>query len=135
MRSDPLGLCPIRLAGTTICQRRDWHNLKVAEKIAALQAAGFLVAPNVAIRLVSASSTTYAVADYIATIPDSGVYVIGEVKTGNAGLSENQLQNYGTGFAQVIGQNGLPVGLEPDEVIPVVWAGIDRFPGCPVGSQ
>nr|WP_238941164.1 RHS repeat-associated core domain-containing protein [Sphingomonas beigongshangi] len=34
---------------TSICERRDWHNLKVSEKVGALRAAGYSVAENVRI--------------------------------------------------------------------------------------
>jgi hypothetical protein len=43
--------------------------MKLAEKVAEMKAAGFLVATNVAVRLLSANSEGFAVADYIATLP------------------------------------------------------------------
>jgi uncharacterized protein RhaS with RHS repeats len=104
---DPLGQAA-QCGAPTLCQHRDWHNLKLAEKVAALQGAGYLVATNVAIRLLSANSSGFAVADYIATLPGSNVYQIGEVKTGNSVLSQRQLQNYGNGLVQIVGENGLP---------------------------
>ncbi len=127
---DPLGQAA-QCGAPTLCQHRDWHNLKLAEKVAALQGAGYLVATNVAIRLLSANSSGFAVADYIATLPGSNVYQIGEVKTGNSVLSQRQLQNYGNGLVQIVGENGLPLGLEPGEFIQGYFIGVDRFPGCP----
>jgi hypothetical protein len=88
-------------------------------------------ADSQAIRLLTADSSGYAVADYIATLPESNVYQIGEVKTGNASLTMRQFQNYGTGFVQIVGNNGAPVGLEAGQIIPTIWLGEDRFPGCP----
>jgi hypothetical protein len=104
----------------------------VSEKVAALQAEGYLVATNVSLRLVSNTDMqSYAVADYIATIPKSGIYQVGEVKTGNADLTRRQLANYATGFIQIIGNKGIPVGLYPNDIVPGVYIGVDRFPGCP----
>jgi len=72
---------------TTICQRRDWHNLMRDQKVQALREAGFLVAVEVYIRTISYDDARgYAIADYIATIPNSGVFIIGEIKTGDASL-------------------------------------------------
>jgi hypothetical protein len=117
---------------TTICQRRDWHDLQLAGQVGVLRAAGFLVAVGVAIRQLRPDNTSgYAVADYIATEPDSNVYVIGEVKTGNAGLTGPQRRNYRTGMIQIIGNGGLPVGLPSGVIIPAIYEGVDRFPGCP----
>ena len=60
----------------------------MGEKVAELQADGYLVATNVSLRLVSNTDLqSYAVADYIATMPNSGEYQVGEVKTGNAVLT------------------------------------------------
>jgi len=119
---------------STICQRRDWHNLKVSEKVAALRAAGFAVAENVRIARFGSSPDSYAVADYIARAPEStplsSIYYLGEVKTGNADLTPNQKIHYYSGLTQIRSSNATSIGLEKLEVIPVIWNGVDRFPGC-----
>lgn len=115
---------------TTICQRRDWHNQKVDEKVAELRAAGFQVATNVGIIALTNNYTGPAFTDYLAT-RDQRTYYIGEIKTGNARLSLNQRYNYITGYALVKGHNAAAIGAPDGTPLTVVWNGEDRFPGCP----
>jgi RHS repeat-associated protein len=56
-------------ASTTICQRRNWHDLNVAVQVTALRAAGFRVATNIQIRLMTSQDQSYAVADYVGGNP------------------------------------------------------------------
>jgi hypothetical protein len=56
-------------ARPTLCDRRNWHNLKTAEKVAALREAGFQVATEIRLRLLGPNKQGYAVADHIATLP------------------------------------------------------------------
>jgi hypothetical protein len=56
-----------------------------------------------------------------------------KLKTGGGGLTGPQPQNYGNGLAQILSNNAGALGLEYGDVIPVVFLGVDRFPGCPVG--
>jgi RHS repeat-associated protein len=121
-----------------ICERRDWHNLQVRERVAALRAAGFQVATNVAIRLIAPDGSGwngpgYAVADYIVKTPrTNAVYFrIGEVKTGQAQLTLRQIQHYGTGFAEVRSNNAAAFGVWKGDIIPVMYTGEDRAPSCP----
>ena len=81
--------------------------------------------------MLSANATGYAVADYMARRPGSRVITIGEVKTGDARLSPNQLLNYGNGIVQILGTNAASVGLVKGEMFPASYIGVDRFPGCP----
>jgi hypothetical protein len=118
-------------AAPTLCDRRAWHNLKVSEKAAALRAAGFNVAEGVRIRLISNQGTGYAVADYLAAKPGARFIQIGEVKTGDATLTTRQRENYGNGGIQILSGNAGAVGLELGQIIPGVYIGEDRFPGCP----
>jgi RHS repeat-associated protein len=60
--NDPLGLCPPERQKPTLCDHRTWHNLNLADKVAALQLAGMQVATGVAIHLVSANSSSFAAA-------------------------------------------------------------------------
>lgn len=80
-------------------------------------------------------SSRYAVADYIAlalgSTPNDRVWYLGEVKTGNAGLSRNQHINYYSGLTQIRSGNASHIFLDMGDVIPVIWDGVDRFPGCP----
>jgi RHS repeat-associated protein len=115
----------------SICDRKAWHDAKVAERVIALRAAGFAVSTGVYIRVYNAQSQTYAITDYIATQPNSNIYLIGEVKTGAGELSRRQREHYKTGFIQIVGGNSEAVGLWKGEVISAVWVGEDRFPGCP----
>jgi RHS repeat-associated protein len=126
---DATGLCPTDALRTLICLYRSWHNQKVNEKVAELREAGYLVATNVAVSVVGQPG--YAVADYIATVPDSNVYQIGEVKTGNATLSTRQSQHYQTGIISIVGNNAIALGLPPGERILAIWPSPDRYPGCP----
>jgi len=129
---DPTGLCPADAVKALICLYRDWHNKKLGEKVAELQAEGYLVVTSVSLRLVSNTDLeSYAVADYIATIPNSGIYRVGEVKTGNAGLTPRQAENYANGYIQIIGNKAIPLGLYPNDVVPGTYLGVDRYPGCP----
>lgn len=96
---------------------------------AELREAGYAVATNVAVSV--AGEDGFAVAVYIATIPDSDVYQIGEVKTGNAILSKRQAQHYQSGVITIVGNNAIALGLPPGERILAMWPGPDRYPGCP----
>jgi RHS repeat-associated protein len=129
--SDPLGLCPPS-DRPSLCDIRKWHDLKVSEKVAALEAEGYLVATNVRMRLVSNTDMqSYAVADYIATIPESNIYQVGEVKTGNGVLTRRQIENYAAGFIQILGNKAVSIGLYQNEIVSGSFIGVDRFPGCP----
>jgi RHS repeat-associated protein len=125
---DPLGLA-------SLCDMRAWHNLKVSEKVAQLRVAGWIVAENIRIQLVTPGVNRYAVADYIAMLPNQPVnnrwYKIGEVKTGNATLSRNQIENYKSGLIQILSYNATPLGLQYEEYINGEFLGVDRYPGCP----
>jgi hypothetical protein len=76
------------------------------------------------------NTSGYAVADYIATMPESSIFLIGEVKTGGAALNRPQSRNYRTGAIQIIGNAALGIGLESGTIIPAIYRGVDRFPGC-----
>jgi hypothetical protein len=69
------------------------------------------------------------------TQPGLTVYQLGEVKTGGGDLSGRQRQNYGNGLAQILSNNAGALGLDYGDVIPVVFLGIDRFPGCPAAKS
>ena len=116
-----------------ICDYRRWHDARVNEKVAALRAAGFGVAENVRLARYPSPGSDYAVADYIARAPSGlgGKYFIGEIKTGSADLSPGQTVHYYSGLIQIRSSNATNIGLLKGEVIPVVWQGIIRFPGCP----
>lgn len=102
------------------------------QKVQALREAGFLVAVEVYIRTISYDDARgYAIADYISTVPNSGVFIIGEIKTGDASLVPRQSQHFRSGLIQIIGRGGIPVGLPPGAVMPAVYLEEDRFPGCP----
>jgi RHS repeat-associated protein len=123
--TDPLGLAP------TLCECGAWHNLKQAEKVAALQAAGFLVATNVRMRYLSPDVEGWAVADYWARRPGTDLIIIGEIKTGDAELTKRQREHYKDGIIQSQSRKTIPLGVKKGEFIPGTFIGVDRFPGCP----
>ncbi len=114
-----------------LAQRRAHHNAMVDMTAADYIKQGYAVAYNVSLSKLSPNGVSVrAVADFIATVPGSGIYEIHEIKTGGAVLSPNQKATYGGGILQVRGNSGLPVGLEDKDVVPFVYTGKHRFRGC-----
>ncbi|MBX3593786.1 hypothetical protein [Sphingomonas sp.] len=94
-----------------------------------MRAAGYQVATEVSLFVFTPTGNTRARADIIASIPGSNIYAIHEIKTGNAQLTGNQNIVYNAGLDIVKGNNGLPVGLGPEDFLPISEYGVVRCPG------
>jgi RHS repeat-associated protein len=125
--TDPFGLAP------SLCDRRAWHDLQVVSKVTELQIAGWQTVTSVRIQVANivTESSVYAVADYLALSPDKKMLMIGEVKTGDAKHTVNQILNYQTGLVRILSSRAEPLGIMQGDIIGATYIGEDRYPGCP----
>ena len=59
------------------------------------------------------------------------IYYLGEISTGDATPSRRQLEHIRTGTVTMVGGGGSAIDLMAGDSFPVVFAGVDRYPGCP----
>lgn len=125
--------------GQAICQsiqqRKENHDQWVARNVQKWRAAGHRVATEVSFKVYTSQypAGIVARADYVVRLPgtfNQQRWFISELKTGNAGLTKNQSIVYGAELGQVVGTNGLSVGLRPNAWIPLIGnTMITRCPG------
>ena len=119
----------------TLGQRRENHDQWVARNVQKWRAAGYKVATEVSFKVYTAQypKGIVARADYVVRLPGSfnqQRWLISELKTGDADLTKNQSVVYGAEIRQVVGANGIPVGLRPNSWLPMVGnTMITRCPG------
>ena len=122
---------PKRAPCFSIQDQRQHHNQWLAREAQRLRAAGYAVATEVSIRVWASTRPTsvMARADIVATIPGSNIYVVNEIKTGNAGFSQNQEIVYGAVGGNIAGVNGAGIGLNTGDWIALSDFSTSRCPG------
>lgn len=115
----------------TLKQYRENHDQWVAREVQRLRSLGYEVATEVTLDVWAPGYPTSvrARADIIARVPGTGIYIIDEIKTADAQLGKNQRIVFGAEMALVAGLNGVSIGLNPGDPMPINSFFTQRCPG------